>query len=109
YVRTANYKTYLGDRYAAQVNDNRYILPPEQYLKDDHRLPTKNGDHYECEVDGGGKHGDTFDSGKLADWALDGAGGPVAYERSASAAPEDEDPDGRGYRIPSRTREVLCG
>lgn len=108
YVRTPNYKTLLGDRYAAQVNDNRYILPPETYLKNDHRLPTKNGDHYDCEVGPDGEHGDTFDSGKLADWALEGAGGPVAYERTTAAAPEDEpDPDGRGYRIPSRKREVL--
>lgn len=78
YVRTPNYKTLLGDRYAAQVNDNRYRLPPEEYLKDDHRLPTKNGDRYDCEVAPDGKHGDTFDAGKLADWALDGVG--VAIE-----------------------------
>ena len=110
YIRTPNYKTYLNDRYAVQVNGNRYLLPPEIYFKDDHRLTTKNGDHYECEPQADGKHGDTFDGGKLADWALEGAGGPIAYDRTTMAAREDDpDPDSRAYRISSTTRGVLCG
>ena len=109
YIRTPNYKTLLGDRYAVQVNGNRYILPPEQYFKDDHRLPTKSGDHYDCEPQADGRHGDTFDGGKLADWALDGVGGPVAFERTHFFAGDDDSgsTDG-GYRIPSNSRGVLC-
>lgn len=109
YPRTPNYKTLLGDRYCVQVNDNRYLLPPEQYFKDDHRLPTKNADHYDCEPQADGRHGDTFDSGKLADWALEGARGPVAFESfSQPAGDQDADPGDRPYRIPSTTRGVIC-
>jgi len=107
YVRAPNHKTYLGDRYAAAVNDNRYLLPPEQYFKDDHRLTTKNGEHYECEPQSDGRHGDTFDAGKLADWALEGAAGPVAYERLTVTLDPENIQEGAEGRISARTRGVL--
>lgn len=74
-----NYKTFLGDMYCAAVNDGRTVLPPDDYIKADHRLPTKDQGRYVTVPDGDGRHGDTFDSGKLAEYALN-RGGPFAYK-----------------------------
>jgi hypothetical protein len=63
-------KTYLGDLYVAQLNDNRLTMPPERYIREDHRMPKKIKGLYVCDPASDGKHGDTFDSGKLASWAL---------------------------------------
>jgi hypothetical protein len=80
-----NYKTWLGDLYAASVNDLKTILPPDEYLKNDHRLTMKDGGRYVCVPDSQtGAHGDTFDSGKLADFALFAGGGPFASQSLAS-------------------------
>ena len=76
YRDPTNYKTWLGDLYAAEINDNHYQVPPEIYYKDDHRLVIKSGGAYLCKPQPDGKHGDTFDSGKLAQHALS-AGGPA--------------------------------
>ena len=71
YDRPVNYKTFLGDIYAAAVNDNRYDLPPGDYFKRDQRQTLKSGGRYECPVDAAtGAHGDTFTSGSLAEYAL---------------------------------------
>ncbi len=70
YRDAINYKTYLGDLYCAAVNDGRTVLPAADYIKDDHRLTVKDQGRYKCTPDSDGKHGDTFDSGKLAEWAL---------------------------------------
>ncbi len=78
YKEAINYKTYLGDLYSAALNDGRTVLPPASYIKIDHLLPVKDQGRYVCEVDSEGRHGDTFDSGKLAEYALSG-GGPFAY------------------------------
>ncbi len=73
-----NYKTWLGDMYSAAVNDGRYSMPASDYLKQDHRLVVKNAGRYECDPQPDGKHGDTFDSGKLAEYALmAGEAGPI--------------------------------
>jgi hypothetical protein len=65
-----NYKTYLGDIYAARVNDGRVNLPADEYIKSDHRLTMKDAGRYVCVPDPqSGAHGDTFDSGKLAEFA----------------------------------------
>lgn len=70
YEAPINYKTWLGDLYSAAVNENRYALPSSQYLKEDHRLTVKDQGRYQCEPEPDGKHGDTFDSGKLAEYGL---------------------------------------
>ena len=70
-------KTYLGDLYVARLNDNRLTLPPERYVREDHRMPKKLKGLYVCEPAADGKHGDTFDSGKLSSWALRGTSGTV--------------------------------
>jgi len=76
YKSPTNYKTWLGDLYSAEINENHYSLPPESYLKDDHRLVIKDRGMYNADPQPDGKHGDTFDSGKLAQYALF-SGGPA--------------------------------
>jgi hypothetical protein len=79
------YKTFLGDLYSAAVNENRYSLPSNQYVKDDQRMVLKSKGRYECTPDKrDGKHGDTFDSGKLAEYALLGTGQFVLHSVAES-------------------------
>lgn len=76
-----NYKTYLGDVNAALINDGRVAVPADQYIKDDHRMVMKDGGRFVCIPDAStGAHGDTFDSGKIAEFMLD-SGGPFAYQK----------------------------
>lgn len=77
YTEPTNYKTWLGDLYSAEINDNHYTLPPENYLKKDHRIVIKDRGLYMCDPEADGAHGDTFDSGKLAQHALLGTGGAL--------------------------------
>jgi hypothetical protein len=70
YQEAINYKTFLGDLYCAAVNEGLTEMPSAAYVKDDHRLTVKNGGRYVCDPQPDGKHGDTFDSGKLAEYAL---------------------------------------
>jgi len=86
YEDDCNYKTYTGDLYTAQINDNRYVLPPESYFKKDHRSVVKDRGSYTCEVDNDGGHGDTFDSGKLAQFALQGRDSAVRSIPATSRA-----------------------
>jgi hypothetical protein len=79
YKEKVNFKTYLGDLYCAAINENRTALPSDPYIKADHRLPVKSRGTYDCTPDQDGRHGDTFDSGKLAEYALDGGSVPGAF------------------------------
>lgn len=74
YREAVNFKTWLGDVYAAALNDNHYSVPSSEYFKQDHRLVTKNAGRYECDPQPDGKHGDTFVSGEMAEYALIGGG-----------------------------------
>jgi hypothetical protein len=78
YEAAINYKTFLGDLYSGEINDNHCVLPPESYFKKDHRAVVKDRGGYVTEVDIDGGHGDSFDSGKLGTYAVSGRGGPVA-------------------------------
>lgn len=80
YTEPTNYKTYLGDIYSAAINDNAYALPAAEYVKADHRLTMKDAGRYVCVPDADGRHGDTFDSGKQAEYALQ-TGGPFVATR----------------------------
>ena len=73
-------KTYYGDLYVAKFNDNRIAAPPERYYREDHRLPKKLKGLYVCEPQSDGKHGDTFDSGKIASAMLKSSGGAITAE-----------------------------
>lgn len=78
---SVNYKTYLCDLYAARVNDGRIALPADDYLKSDHRMVMKDAGRVVCVPDPTtGAHGDTFDSGKISEFMLDGAGGMTSTE-----------------------------
>jgi hypothetical protein len=81
YEAPINWKTYLGDLYCGEINDNHCMLPPETYFKKDHRSVVKDRGSYETGVDADGGHGDTFDSGKLAQFAVLGAGQDFAFSR----------------------------
>lgn len=83
YEDKINYKTWLGDMYATAVNDNHYSCPSAEYFKQDHRLVTKNAGRYECDPQPDGKHGDTFVSGEMAEYALASNGGALTAETLA--------------------------
>jgi hypothetical protein len=68
--RAPVYKNWLSELYAAAVNGNLYALPPGDYVKDDQMLVVKSGGMFACEPQPDGKHGDTFISGMMAEWAL---------------------------------------
>lgn len=71
------FKTYLGNLYANAYDDSAIAIPPDRWLKDDRRLAKRVKGSFDNELDSAGNHGDTFDSGKLALYALTGSGGPV--------------------------------
>lgn len=73
-------KTHLSSRYVGELEDNHLTLPPERYLKEDHRLVMKDRGLFVCEPDAQGRHGDTFSSGMLADWALESTSGAVTAD-----------------------------
>jgi len=83
YQSPPNFKTFLGDQYCAEINDAHYAMPPESYLKKDHRSVVKEAGAYACDVDADGGHGDTFDSGKLAQYALTAGGGAAVAHAAA--------------------------
>lgn len=66
YDSSVTKKTWGGDLYVGALNDNRHTFPPERYFRDDHRLPKKIKGLYQTSAAPDGKHGDTFDSGKVA-------------------------------------------
>lgn len=72
------YKAYLGNLYADAYDDSAIAIPPDRWLSDDRRLAKRVKGSFDNELDSAGNHGDTFDSGKLALYALVSAvGGPV--------------------------------
>lgn len=76
-----NYKTYLCDLYSTAINDGKTIPPSDPYIKDDHRMVMKDGPRVICTPDPqSGAHGDTFDSGKIADFMQVGTGGAFTAE-----------------------------
>lgn len=70
--KPTNWKEYLGDQYVGILDDNHLTLPASVYIKTDHRLVLKDRGKFVCEPDEEGRHGDTFDAGKLAVEALIG-------------------------------------
>jgi hypothetical protein len=92
YSEATNFKTWLGDMYSTEVNENHYALPSAEYIKTDQRLTVKDKGRYDCVPNMAGMHGDTFDSGKQAEYAL-----------TSKAAPFDFEPMGRDEYAASRT------
>jgi len=80
-------KQYLGGLLVGELDDNRFSLPPERYIKEDFRLVKKEKGRFVCTPDAQGRHGDTFDGTKLALNALKGSPPPtmpVPFHNQAS-------------------------
>lgn len=76
-----NYKTFLCDLYAGRLNDGHIVTPADEYLKTDHRLVMKDGPRVVCIPDPtSGAHGDTFDSGKIAEFMQMATFGTITAE-----------------------------
>lgn len=72
-----SFKEYLGNQLINCADDGNLGLPESKYIREDWRLVKKNRGRFETEVSTDGKHGDTFDSTKLALHGLRGRGGPA--------------------------------
>lgn len=70
-------KQFLGGELVAELDDNHLTLPPERYLREDWRLVRKEKGQFVCEPDSSGRHGDSFDSTKLALRALRSTAGAL--------------------------------
>lgn len=76
-----NMKQHLGSLLCAALDDNKLTLPAERYVREDWRMVKKEKGQFVCNPDADGRHGDTFDSTKLAHWALrSNAGGLTTVE-----------------------------
>lgn len=98
--QTLRAKEMLGNLYVNAYTDGIIASPEAPFLKEDRRLVRRSKGLFTTMTGKGGKHGDTFDSGKLAYWSLlqggeievaavsiTGGSGNKAWDRSA----EDED------------------
>lgn len=73
--QTYKSKELLGNLYCNAIEEGRMSIPevPESsYVKDDHRLVVRINGGFEAPTGPDGQHADTFDSGKLAQFALEG-------------------------------------
>jgi len=68
--KPTRWKEFLGEQYVSLLEDNHLTLPPEAYVRADHRLVIKDRGRFTCESDSLGRHGDTFDAAKLSVHAL---------------------------------------
>lgn len=75
-AETMNMKQWLGSQLVGELDDNHLVLAPERYLFEDFRLVKKDRGTFVADTAPDGKHGDVFDSHKLALHALL-QGGPV--------------------------------
>lgn len=88
-------KQFLGALLCAEAEDNHLTLPASRYIREDFRLVKKERGSFVCEPDGQGRHGDTFDSTKLAIHALGSGRGflgtaiPAGLGGYSTAAPTD--------------------
>lgn len=72
-----NNKTYMGNQLVNAADDGHLILPESRYVKEDYRLVKRDRGGFTTDADSQGRHGDTFDSDKLAAHGLKARGGPV--------------------------------
>ncbi len=72
-----NKKTFLGDQYMTAFREGQIDVPASVYIKDDHRMVKKEKGLFVCKPAPDGKHGDTFDSGKLSMHAINSSSGAL--------------------------------
>ncbi len=82
-----NRKQQLGESLVSELEDNLLALPAVRYVREDFRLVKKERGQFVCEPDVMGRHGDTFDSTKLALHALTGNKGMTIVPPPATALP----------------------
>jgi hypothetical protein len=70
-------KQWLGGLLVADLDDNKLTIPPDRYVREDWRIVKKEKGQFVCTPDSNGRHGDTFDSTKLARYALKSTGGAL--------------------------------
>jgi hypothetical protein len=75
-----NYKTWLGSLYMDAFRRGEIDVPASAYIKEDHRLVKKEKGLFVCVPAADGKHGDTFDSGKLSLHSLNPQLGVITVE-----------------------------
>ena len=80
-------KQLLGSLYVNEHTDGRINTPAAPWVKDDRRLVKKQKGLFMTDTDKLGQHGDTFDAGKLARWALKRAGRVEAGGASVGGPP----------------------
>jgi hypothetical protein len=76
--QTMSYKAYLGNLLVNTIDDGHFLMPETKWLKDDFRSVLRDRGSFNNVVDSAGNHGDTFDGGKNALYALVNKGGPAA-------------------------------
>lgn len=81
-------KTLLGNLYVNALEDGLWTLPPGEFIKTDHRLVARERGSFIAATNNSGQHGDTFDSGKLSQWALIKGGGRVRADAVAVGGPQ---------------------
>ena len=96
--QTLRAKEMLGNLYVNAHTDGLLATPEAPFIKEDRRLVQKSKGLFVTLTGKGGKHGDTFDSGKLARWALLSSGAVQAAAiplttlgQKRSEATEDDD------------------
>lgn len=75
--QTMKVKAYLGNLFVSTIDDGYLALPPDQFIKTDVRLVSRDRGTFDCEIGEDGGHGDTFDSTGASLHALRGKGGNV--------------------------------
>jgi hypothetical protein len=81
-------KQLLGNELVGELEDNHLALPASRYIREDFRLVKKEKGQFVCEPDALGRHGDTFDSTKLARRACVGTKGKTIVPDPNLAAAE---------------------
>lgn len=81
-----SYKVLLGNLYSSTFEDALMAGPDEKWWRDDQRRVHREKGSFVSESGENGEHGDTFDSGKLAYWALESGTGRA----EATATPTSE-------------------
>lgn len=86
-----NKKQYTCSMLIGHLNDNHLTLPPDRYIKDDWRLVRTERGIYMWNPDSQGKHGDTFDSTRLAIFSFENDGPVEILDLSQRGIPQTRD------------------
>ncbi len=87
-------KHLLGTLYVKDHDDTLLWTPRAEWIKQDRSLVKYFAGSFTADIDAKGRHGDTFDAGKLAKWACIGRTGGS----SEAASPPDNSPSSPSRR-----------